>query len=161
MNFAAANNFPIAISFYDTSAVAELTSQFRAQARDAGWQPGPDDIVYRAWTALGDTDAQADQIRAFLPANAAPAPRTVGTDADGHAHRGADTGGTGFGIGSVLFCGGPATVIEQIRAFHQATGAGVLDLTFGPVGQDMTLASIRRFGEQVLPEIRDIAAGVP
>jgi alkanesulfonate monooxygenase SsuD/methylene tetrahydromethanopterin reductase-like flavin-dependent oxidoreductase (luciferase family) len=58
----------------------------------------------------------------------------------------------------VQFCGGPDTVIKQIRAFHDATGVGILDLSFGRASQEMTLAAIRRFGEQVLPKIRDLAA---
>jgi alkanesulfonate monooxygenase SsuD/methylene tetrahydromethanopterin reductase-like flavin-dependent oxidoreductase (luciferase family) len=165
VEFAARNGFPIAISFYDLAAVADLTSQFRAGARAAGWTPAADDIIYRAWIALGETDAHADEIRArFLPRGAGaspeavPAPRSVGTDADGTKHPGADRDGAGFGYGAMQFCGGPATVIEQIRAFHEATGVGIVDLSFGRASQDITLGAIRRFGEQVLPEIRDLAA---
>jgi alkanesulfonate monooxygenase SsuD/methylene tetrahydromethanopterin reductase-like flavin-dependent oxidoreductase (luciferase family) len=145
VEFAARHQFPIAISFYDVSAVAQLTGQFRSQARAAGWEPGPDDIIYRAWIALGETDAQADEIRArFLPRGAGAAPE-------------APVPAPGFGIGSVQFCGGPQTVIEQIRAFHEATGVGVLDLSFGRASQEMTLGAIRRFGEKVLPGIRDLS----
>jgi alkanesulfonate monooxygenase SsuD/methylene tetrahydromethanopterin reductase-like flavin-dependent oxidoreductase (luciferase family) len=145
VEFAARHQFPIAISFYDVSAVAQLTGQFRSQARAAGWEPGPDDIIYRAWIALGETDAQADEIRArFLPRGAGAAPE-------------APVPAPGFGIGSVQFCGGPQTVIEQIRAFHEATGVGVLDLSFGRASQEMTLGAIRRFGEKVLPAIRDLS----
>jgi alkanesulfonate monooxygenase SsuD/methylene tetrahydromethanopterin reductase-like flavin-dependent oxidoreductase (luciferase family) len=145
VEFAARHKFPIAISFYDVSAVADLTSQFRSQAREAGWEPGGDDIIYRAWIALGETDAEADEIRTrFLPRGAGLAPE-------------APVPAAGFGIGSMQFCGGPETVTEQIRAFHEATGAGVLDLSFGRASQDMTLGAIRRFGEKVLPGIRDLA----
>ena len=52
----------------------------------------------------------------------------------------------------------PPEAFEQIRAFHEATGTGTLDLSFGRASQEMTLAAIRRFGEQVLPGIRDLAA---
>jgi alkanesulfonate monooxygenase SsuD/methylene tetrahydromethanopterin reductase-like flavin-dependent oxidoreductase (luciferase family) len=143
--FAARHRFPIAISFSDVSAVARLTSQFRSQAREAGWEPGSDDIIYRAWIALGETDAEADEIRArFLPRGPRAAPE-------------APVPAPGFGIDSVQFCGGPETVTEQIRAFHDATGVGILDLSFGRASQDTTLGAIRRFGEKVLPEIRDLA----
>jgi alkanesulfonate monooxygenase SsuD/methylene tetrahydromethanopterin reductase-like flavin-dependent oxidoreductase (luciferase family) len=165
VEFAARNQFPIAISFYDAAAVADLTGQFRAGARAAGWEPGPDDIIYRAWIAIGETDEHADEIRAqFLPRGAGappeavPAPKSVGTDADGKKHPGADRGGAGFGYGAMQFCGSAATVTEQIRAFHEATGVGILDLSFGRASQDVTVAAIRRFGEQVLPGIRDLAA---
>jgi alkanesulfonate monooxygenase SsuD/methylene tetrahydromethanopterin reductase-like flavin-dependent oxidoreductase (luciferase family) len=165
VTFAARNRFPIAISFHGTSTVAELVAQFRTQANEAGWQPTDDDILYRSWIILGATDAQADEMLASFrprgastPPAAAPAPRS--TDHNGQTHPRADHGGTGFGIGSVQFCGGPATVLEQIRAFHEATGAGVLDLSFGRASQETTLGAIRRFGEQVLPEIRDLATTV-
>jgi alkanesulfonate monooxygenase SsuD/methylene tetrahydromethanopterin reductase-like flavin-dependent oxidoreductase (luciferase family) len=163
VQFAARHRFPVAISFYDNARVAELTGEFREAAGAAGWAPGPDDILYRAWIALGESDAHADELRErFLPhgaaRRAAPPPREIGTDADGKAHPGADRGSTGFGFGSVQFCGGPETVAGQLRAFHEATGAGIVDLSFGRGGQELTLAAIRRFGEQVLPRIRDIGA---
>jgi alkanesulfonate monooxygenase SsuD/methylene tetrahydromethanopterin reductase-like flavin-dependent oxidoreductase (luciferase family) len=168
VTFAARNRFPIAISFHGTSTAAELVAQFRTQANEAGWQPTDGDILYRSWIILGATDAEADEMLANFrprgaatPAAAAHAPRSGDTDHKGQTQPGAEPGGTGFGIGSVQFCGGPATVVEQIRAFHEATGAGVLDLSFGRAGQETILGAIRRFGEQVLPEIRDLTTIAP
>ena len=167
VSFAARHRFPIAISFYEPSAVTELTSLFRSEAREAGWDPAPEDMFYRAWIAIGKTSAEADAIRlnfmprgAGAPPEAVPkAPSAIGTDADGKSHPGADRGrGTGFGIGSVQFCGDPAEVIDQIRAFHEATGVGVLDLSFGRASQELTLGAIRLFGERVLPAIRDLSS---
>ena len=50
------------------------------------------------------------------------------------------------------------TVIDQIHAFHEATGVGVLDLSFGRASQELTLGAIRLFGERVLPAIRDLSS---
>jgi hypothetical protein len=49
-------------------------------------------------------------------------------------------------------------VIGQIDAFRKATGTGILDLGFGigGSGPEETLASIRRFGSEVLPRIRTL-----
>jgi alkanesulfonate monooxygenase SsuD/methylene tetrahydromethanopterin reductase-like flavin-dependent oxidoreductase (luciferase family) len=164
VSFAARHRFPIAISFFDPVRVAALTTQFREEAAAAGWTPGAHDILYRAWIALGESDDEALEIRAkFLPRGAGPPPEAVPGAPGGPAanlgpynRTGPDPVASGFGIGSVQFAGGPDTVIRQIREFHETTGAGILDLSFGRASQELTLASIRRFGEKVLPAIRDL-----
>ena len=158
VSFAAQHKFPIAIGFHDTAATSKLTSQFRDEAQAAGWEPGPDDILYRAWIAVGESDAHAEEIREqFLPRGVDAPPEAVpGPNPDGHRRSGAGPRAGGGGFGNMQFCGSPATVIEQIRAFHEATGTGILDLSFGRAKQEMTLGAIRRYGEQVLPAIRDL-----
>jgi alkanesulfonate monooxygenase SsuD/methylene tetrahydromethanopterin reductase-like flavin-dependent oxidoreductase (luciferase family) len=84
----------------------------------------------------------------------------VGTDADGK-NTGADKGPVGFGLGELRFCGSPDTVAQQIAAFHEPTGAGVVDIAFGGAGLTLqeTVKSMRLFGTEVLPRIRHIGAG--
>ena len=52
-------------------------------------------------------------------------------------------------------------MVKQITAFHETTGAGVIDLAFGGAGLTLqeTLKSIRLFGTEVLPRIRHGGAG--
>ncbi|HTO54831.1 MAG TPA: LLM class flavin-dependent oxidoreductase [Myxococcota bacterium] len=140
VRFAARNRFPLAISFYPTPMVAELTKLYRDECDAAGWAPGADDILYRGFIAVGETDAQAAEL----------APRFA-PQAFGNAKE-----DVGKGFGSLQFCGRPETVIAQIEAFQKATGAGILDLGFGGgmTHEGRTLESIRRFGTQVLPRIR-------
>lgn len=134
--FAARNRFPIAISFHGTEQVAELTALYREAAAQAGWMPGPDDIAYRGYIALGATSAEAEEIaRTFLPGKA-------------------KEGGIKSALGSVQFRGDVDQVTEQIREFQDRTGVGRLDVSFGRSYQAVAMAAIRSFGENVLPGFR-------
>src|SRR5262249_51985191 len=70
----------------------------------------------------------------------------------------ADQGPIGFSLGRLLFAGTPDTVVEQIQAFHAATGVGVLDFIFtaGNPPREAIRRGIELFGQEVLPRIRGI-----
>jgi alkanesulfonate monooxygenase SsuD/methylene tetrahydromethanopterin reductase-like flavin-dependent oxidoreductase (luciferase family) len=55
-----------------------------------------------------------------------------------------------------LLAGGPDSVLAQARAISDALGAGVLELTFLPVGREKALRSIELFGARVLPRLREL-----
>jgi alkanesulfonate monooxygenase SsuD/methylene tetrahydromethanopterin reductase-like flavin-dependent oxidoreductase (luciferase family) len=96
-----------------------------------------------------------------LPAmDISPAPKEVGTDADGR-NLAADKGQAGFGFGGLQFCGSPETVVKQIAEFHELTGIGVLDVSFGGAGltPEEAQRSFRLFASEVLPRIRSIGSG--
>lgn len=141
--FTAHNRFGLAISFYRPELVTELTDVYRTECAASGWTPTDDDVLYRSCIVVGRDDAEAaDMAGRFWPSSPPPTPDSI------------------FSPGWLTFCGGPDSVIEQIREFHRTTGTGVLDLCFGMGGfsQDETLASVRRFGEQVLPRIRNFTS---
>jgi alkanesulfonate monooxygenase SsuD/methylene tetrahydromethanopterin reductase-like flavin-dependent oxidoreductase (luciferase family) len=55
------------------------------------------------------------------------------------------------------FVGSPDTVVEQLRAYHEKCGVGVVDFAFQQPGlnhKDVT-AEIELFGREVLPRIRE------
>ena len=55
------------------------------------------------------------------------------------------------------FVGSPDTVAEQLRAYHERCGVGVVDLAFQQPGlnhQDV-MAEIELFGREVLPRIHE------
>jgi alkanesulfonate monooxygenase SsuD/methylene tetrahydromethanopterin reductase-like flavin-dependent oxidoreductase (luciferase family) len=57
------------------------------------------------------------------------------------------------------FCGGPDTVVEQIKRCREEAGAGVVDLMFQTPDSDdpgMLMHSLALFGTKVLPHIRDV-----
>jgi len=141
VRFAARNRFRLAISFYPKPMVAQLTQLYRDECAAAGWTPAGDDILYRAFIALGETDAEAAELGARFMPRAQPTTPEVGQ-----------------AFGAMQFSGSPETVVGQIEEFHRATGAGILDLAFGAggIGQEATLASIRRFAARVLPKIRHL-----
>jgi alkanesulfonate monooxygenase SsuD/methylene tetrahydromethanopterin reductase-like flavin-dependent oxidoreductase (luciferase family) len=182
--FAARNHFGLGVSYYPPHLVAELTRHYRQECVRIGWQPLPDQLIFRTFVGVAETDKEADgmksrffglgAIAATLSQGRASAvelpkqlelshPATeIGTDADGKNAR-ADKGQAGFGFGGLQFCGNPDTVVQQIVEFHELTGVGVLDVSFGGAGLTAGEAqrSFHLFAREVLPRIRNIGARSP
>jgi alkanesulfonate monooxygenase SsuD/methylene tetrahydromethanopterin reductase-like flavin-dependent oxidoreductase (luciferase family) len=79
---------------------------------------------------------------------ARPAPGAAGDGADGRGHA----------PRRLLFAGTPDVIVEQIRAFHAATGVGVLDLIFtaGQTPPPAVRRGLELFGREALPRVRAI-----
>jgi alkanesulfonate monooxygenase SsuD/methylene tetrahydromethanopterin reductase-like flavin-dependent oxidoreductase (luciferase family) len=177
--FAAANHFGLAMSYYPPNLVARLSRHYLQECAKRGWEPRPDQIIYRTFMGVADTDKEAAEMKSRFfgisalasmfrgrasavppPALHVPPPATeIGTDADGKNPT-ADTGQAGFGFGGLQFCGSPDTVVKQIAEFHELTGVGVLDLSFGSFGltPEEAQRSFRLFTSEVLPRVRSIGA---
>jgi alkanesulfonate monooxygenase SsuD/methylene tetrahydromethanopterin reductase-like flavin-dependent oxidoreductase (luciferase family) len=177
--FAAANHFGLGISYYPPHLVAQLASHYLQECAKRGWRPRPDQIIYRTFMGVAETDEDAAGMKsrffglaalasmfrgraavAGMPAiHSAPAASEIGTDADGK-NTGADKSQAGFGFGGLQFCGSPNTVVKQIAEFHELTGVGVLDVSFGGAGltPEEAQRSFRLFTSEVLPRIRAIGA---
>jgi alkanesulfonate monooxygenase SsuD/methylene tetrahydromethanopterin reductase-like flavin-dependent oxidoreductase (luciferase family) len=173
--FAARTRFGLGVSFYPPHLVAKLTQHYRDECAKRGWHPVPDQLIYRAFIGLAETDKEANEMKGrffgidavnktmFSGRGAAVelklefTPKELGTDADGK-NSAADKGQAGFGFGGLQFCGSPDTVVRQIAEFHELTGIGVLDLSFGGVGLTPEEAerSFTLFSREVLPRIRSI-----
>ena len=180
--FAAENHFGLGVSYYPPHLVAQLTGHYRNECAKRGWSPVTDQLIYRTFVGVAETDKEAEEMkRRFLGLGAVIAattqgrasvmgmprldpglaPKEVGTDADGK-NSAADKGQAGFGFGGLQFCGSPGTVVTQIREFHELTGIGVLDVSFGGAGLTPGEAkrSFHLFASEVLPRIRSIGAKV-
>jgi alkanesulfonate monooxygenase SsuD/methylene tetrahydromethanopterin reductase-like flavin-dependent oxidoreductase (luciferase family) len=59
-------------------------------------------------------------------------------------------------IGSAQFCGGPQTLVSQMKALHDL-GVGVVDLVIptGLMTQTQVLHSLELLAREVLPRIHD------
>jgi len=55
-----------------------------------------------------------------------------------------------------LLVGGPDTVLTQIQSIRDQLGAGILDLSFLPVGREKALRAIDLFGTKVLPRMHEL-----
>lgn len=175
-SFAAARRLGLGVSFYPAELAAQVTGHYKRECARHGWEPSSDQILYRAYIGVGEDDREAAALRAryfggstaaqlFRGRGAAvgpptpPVPTSVGTDADGR-NTSADKGAIGFALGTLQFCGSPDTVVRQLTEFHEKTGAGIVDLSFGGAGltAEETMKSMRLFGTEVLPRIRRIGA---
>jgi alkanesulfonate monooxygenase SsuD/methylene tetrahydromethanopterin reductase-like flavin-dependent oxidoreductase (luciferase family) len=170
--FAAAHRLGLGVSFYPPPLVAQLMGYYKQECAKQGWEPSPDQLLYRAFIAVGEDDKEAAALQAkyfsggalgqffrgrgaAVPPPQPPVPPVVSADADGK-NTGPVKDLLGLALGTLHFCGSPDTVVQQLTAFHETTGAGVFDLAFGGAGMTLqeTLKSIRLFGTEVLPRIR-------
>ena len=166
--FAARERLGLCMSFHRPEAVAAIVAHYRAEARRCGWEPAPDQIVYRGFGLVAETDARAAELEAvFLPPHQrflldGPAPGSAAKGgaktAEAEQSRLADA--TPFGMGRMLFAGSPDKVVERLRIFQSLTGVGVVDLVFSSaqIAAADERRSIELFGREVLPRIRSFAA---
>src|SRR6201997_1164523 len=55
-DFAARHHLGLGVSYGTFASMAQATRYYRDQGARHGWEPGPDDIIYRANMILGETD---------------------------------------------------------------------------------------------------------
>ncbi len=150
--FAAAEHLGVCLSFYPARYVAETVETYRRAAAGYGWQPTPDDIIYRNFVLVAETDRRAAELEAnFLPPGLRfflRGPSPVGGPNAGDGQAGPQP--------RMLFAGSPETVVQRMRAFQEQTGVGVVDLMFsaGQTPPDDVQRSIELFGREVLPRVQ-------
>jgi alkanesulfonate monooxygenase SsuD/methylene tetrahydromethanopterin reductase-like flavin-dependent oxidoreductase (luciferase family) len=165
--FAAQHRLSVGISYAPPPITAQLFQEYLAAARASGWCPTADNLLYRCWIHVAETDEQAAEEvrgcywrRAQTSATAFKLQAGV-LDALARSQPG-KSGGSAVAAQNrapvVQLCGSPATVLGQLRALHATTGVGVVDITFQGLGlpHDMVMHSLELFGTQVLPHIRDL-----
>ena len=158
-SFAAAQHLGLGVSFYPAHVTAQMTSHYKQECAQHGWEPSPDQLLYRCFMAVGEDDKEAATFQAkffvgdptggLFRGRGAAVPPPTQTQA-------------GFGLGELRFCGSPDTVVQQITDFHEATGVGVIDVAFGGAGLTLeeSARSMRLFATEVLPRIRHIGVRV-
>jgi alkanesulfonate monooxygenase SsuD/methylene tetrahydromethanopterin reductase-like flavin-dependent oxidoreductase (luciferase family) len=139
LHYAAAHKLGLAVSFVPVEQMARVAAQYYAWCDEAGWQPTPDQIVYRGSIYLAETDKQA---KAWLEGvkRAGPVPggialrpavsRAVQAARAGeafdlrHILAGSVQGDVAGAARGLNFMGGPDTVVKQLKAFHDHCGVG-------------------------------------
>jgi alkanesulfonate monooxygenase SsuD/methylene tetrahydromethanopterin reductase-like flavin-dependent oxidoreductase (luciferase family) len=177
VRYAASHHLGLAVSYDPVDQMAKVMDQYYQWCREAGWQPTPDQIVYRASILLADTDRQAEHRLEALKASGlgergmdprSSVTRAVFAARDGkafgpHDRNGAAGGAQGArqavqsGRGLLTLVGGPDTIVKQLKAFHEQCGVGVVDLGFQQTGTDHreVMKEIALFGREVLPRIKE------
>jgi alkanesulfonate monooxygenase SsuD/methylene tetrahydromethanopterin reductase-like flavin-dependent oxidoreductase (luciferase family) len=170
--FAARHRLGAGFAFTTLQIATEAAKFYRERCQDYGWEPTPDQIIYRLATHVADTDEQA--IEELTSAGG-------GTPAVGLSFRNraveravAESGYYGRDIdtqrarlqsrGEVLsriekgqvLVGCPETVLKQVKRIRDAIGAGIIDVTVASQLGDKALRSIELFGTKVLPRMREL-----
>lgn len=168
--WAAKQRISIGLAVTTLPLATNAAAHYRAQAELAGWNPTPDNVLYRVTAHVAETDEQA--LADVQGPGVAPAVRLTGANAaleaaavaSGYHGRDREAQATRHRMGAVhdriekgqLLAGSPETVFEQIRVIHRAVGPGILDLSFRALSSEKTLRAIELFGTRVLPRLRDL-----
>jgi alkanesulfonate monooxygenase SsuD/methylene tetrahydromethanopterin reductase-like flavin-dependent oxidoreductase (luciferase family) len=170
--FAARRRVSIGFAFTTLPLASAAARHYRERAADCGWEPTPDDVLYRVTAHVADTD---DQALEELQASGANVPRrgfsTSNRPLDdavaGAGYYGRDAATQRARIDAQfrpmadrieqgqLLAGSPDTVLAQASRIRDEVGAGILEVVFSPVGRDRTLRAIELFGTRVLPRLHE------
>ena len=140
--FAGAHGLSIAIGFAPPPKVKQQVEVYRKAAREAGWEPTHDNVLYRGRMIIGETDSAAEEIANRIGIRTGPA-------GPGGGQGGGDPTA---GVAGVQLLGGLDTVMAKARQLHDA-GVGILDL--GVAGGGMT-RSLELFGERFAPALAEL-----
>ena len=176
VQYAASHQLGLAVSYDGVDQVAEITQKYLQWCQEAGWQPTPDQIVYRASILLAETDQQAENRLEGLKAsgleergmNLGPSvTQAVLAAREGREfhlrNRDAGAGGAARTQGVratrelITFVGGPDTIVKKLKMFHDQCGTGVVVMGFQQSGMDHdeVMKEIDLFGREVLPRIKE------
>jgi alkanesulfonate monooxygenase SsuD/methylene tetrahydromethanopterin reductase-like flavin-dependent oxidoreductase (luciferase family) len=162
-DFAARHRLGCGVSYGSFESVGKATRYYRERCAHYGWQPSPEQIIYRANMLLADTDGEAQEALRKLPGQAPftmrPGVRDAMMSLDSRNIAGEARAPIVSGALPTTFVGSPDTVVEQVRRCRDVVGAGVLDLSLHPPGSsslDPLMRALELFGKKVLPRIRDI-----
>jgi alkanesulfonate monooxygenase SsuD/methylene tetrahydromethanopterin reductase-like flavin-dependent oxidoreductase (luciferase family) len=170
--FAARKKVGLGLAFTTMAFAAEAARYYREQCAVNGWQPTPEQVIYQVPIHVDETDEKAREALRPLFAHA-------GTTTGGmvRANRLVATSGF-FGKGDnklverfkdltideprtveeaiergTVICGGPKSVMMQVRRMHDQIGCGVLNLIFDRTGvPEKKRRSIELFAKEVMPE---------
>ncbi|MFT8242980.1 LLM class flavin-dependent oxidoreductase [Roseomonas sp. BN140053] len=167
--FAARNRVGLGFAVTNVPLATKAANHYREHARRHGWEPEPEDVIYRIGVHVADTDDQA--LEDFTAASkAAPgmrlstANRSLESAVAGTGYYGSDMAAQRerlmphslqekIDLGQLLL-GSPDTVVRQIEAIHRQLGPGLLDMTIAHQMGEKTHRAIELLGERVLPRIR-------
>jgi alkanesulfonate monooxygenase SsuD/methylene tetrahydromethanopterin reductase-like flavin-dependent oxidoreductase (luciferase family) len=171
VQYAAQQRLGLGVSFLPVEQMAKITEKYRDWCAESGWHPKPDQVLYRGSIYLAETDKQAEDwftnVKGARPTPAIPLRPTVaqaiqaarsGEEFDlRNVIAGSAQGDVAGAATGLSFIGGPDTVVNQMKAFHDQCGAGVVDLFFQQPSVDHrgVMKEIELFGRDVLPRIKE------
>jgi len=167
--YAGENHIGIGFAVTTLPLATKAIGVYRAAARGAGWEPTPDDIIYRCGLHIADSDEKANNDLTSGPprgrfsiSNPALESAVAGTsyygrDFEAQRNRVArlPTIKDAVDNGQVLF-GGPNSVFQQILKIRDLIGAGILDLVLITQDDDKARRAVELFAGKVLPRLREM-----
>jgi alkanesulfonate monooxygenase SsuD/methylene tetrahydromethanopterin reductase-like flavin-dependent oxidoreductase (luciferase family) len=173
--FAAARHINGGLAVTTLDRARESVRVYREAAHSHGWEPAPEQLLYRIAVHVGASDAQAREDWAPLAAAHGHAGglrlSTANPGADEAAARagyyGRDTARQRSRLhagGDIdervetaqLLIGSPDSVLAQVDRLRRELGIGIVELAFVAPGPDLVRRSLELFGTEVLPRMREL-----
>lgn len=174
--FAGRMKCDLGISFAPLEVAAANVAAYRESARDAGWEPTADNILYRQFTYVAETDEQAaediaqmnwPQGSGFFNTQNAELLGVIGVA--GAALAGVPKGvvpdmSKAPNLFGPTWHGSPQTVLDRVREAEAAFGLGRAELIYtgfsNAMSHENVVRSIKLTGETVIPALHSGAATV-
>ena len=162
--FAARHHLGLGVAYGPFEVMGRAIRYYRDACAQYGWEPAPDQIIYRANILLAETDEKARDLLEVRRATRDSFPLRAGVreallQLDSRNIAGEARSPNVGGVLPTNFVGGPDAVVAQIKRCRDEVGAGVIDLMFQiPGSGDLSflMRSLELFGKKVLPRIREI-----
>ena len=165
--FAARHHFGLGISYEPFDFAAEQSRYYIEQCALHGWQPTPEQIIFRGRIFVAENREEADAYERALENRAGQERHVSGLTQYVEEIESTRRGRAHFGLGpAASFVGTPDEIISQLRQAHDEVGIGVVDLAFDPPPDDdyrdgqrlhkKLMGSVELFGREVLPAMREI-----
>jgi alkanesulfonate monooxygenase SsuD/methylene tetrahydromethanopterin reductase-like flavin-dependent oxidoreductase (luciferase family) len=180
VEWAAEHRYTYLQTFTKLSRVAQITAEFREAALAHGYTASPAQLGWAVPVYVGETDQKAREeykphienffnrllaghLHVWFPpgyTGAAGYQRVLSSRTDLFAHN--DHRMEDLEDQGLFIVGGPDTVTSLLRKGIDETGAGIVlpVIQTATLPHDLTMASIRRFGEHVIPALRDHVSSV-
>ncbi len=182
--FAGTHGFDIGFSYLSIDKCRTHIDLYHASAAAAGWQPTSDNVQYRHWIWVDDTDEEAERVNAHYAGggllalfDGATIDKKMAIGKCGAAMAGVgrnvrDTSGLAFPAGpppsgppgfapTAPFVGTPDTVLARIAEVSREVGAGRMEFHVGmastPIPHDLMLAKLKMLGDEVVPVVHQEA----
>ena len=172
VQYAAKRRLGLGVSFLTVDQTAQITDKYLQWCDDSGWTPQPEQMVFRGSIYLAETDRQAqdwfdrqvNQGRAPGMALRSSVAQVIqatraGEDVDyRNVFAGSASGDIVGGAPGLTFVGGPDKVFNEIKAYHDRCGMGVVDLFFQQptLTHEDVMAELDLFGREVLPRLKEL-----
>lgn len=158
--FAAANHLGLGVSFVPINVLSELFTNYRQKSLEAGWEPVPENIIYRAGVCLAETDEQAmqDANRYWMRGgNFNMKANVYSAIAKGDANPLRPLAAAG-GLYFATFIGGPDTIFNKIKQFHDECGVGVIDVIFQTprTNHAKVMRDMEFYAKEVMPRVKEL-----
>jgi alkanesulfonate monooxygenase SsuD/methylene tetrahydromethanopterin reductase-like flavin-dependent oxidoreductase (luciferase family) len=167
--FAGKHGFDVGFSYLAAEKAAEHVALYRASAVEHGWQPSEDNIAYRHFMYVDETDEAVAEARPHFEGiglaaifNGATPDTMMAMGRIGAAMAGVpkevqlDPANAPKFVPSTPLYGSPDTVIAQIAHLKRTIGMGRLEVSIGainPLPHEWSMRTLKLIGEHVAPVV--------